>query len=112
MAFKNQINALTLSLFDTTTIDGTFQVLSGGITEACYMLRFINASDKDVAISFDGVNEHDYVRAGETIQIPSPAQSIGLSGPALFGKGTKVWVQGSIAGTGLVYLGGYYQNNN
>lgn len=110
MAVINAILPITMTSFNTAGLNGSFQVVnSGGTTEACVLIRIVNDSDQDVTVSFDGAVDHDYVRAGETLQLPIQSNAAPGSNTAKLRQGTQVWVKGAGAGTGLIYLAGYYQ---
>lgn len=107
MESKNRVIPIVMTSFDTAGLDGTYKVVNtSGLEEACYVLRIINDSDIDVIVSYDGVNANDYVQAGETLQVYSQVYERNHTN---FAKGTKVYVTGAGAGTGLVYLSGYHQ---
>lgn len=112
MAFKNQINALSIAGLSATLFNNTYQQLSTGIAHPCYLLRITNDSDQDVFVSFNGSTGHEFIAAGKTVDFTAPAVSPGVSGVAYFGKGTPVYIKGASAGTGYVYLSGFYQKSN
>lgn len=106
MSVNNSVKAITLQSFDSAGLAASFKAInSSGLTEACFMIRIINDCDEDVTISFDGTTSNDYLRTGETLDLaPQPYGKF-----AYFKQGTVVYVKGS-AGTGLIYLSGYYQS--
>jgi len=63
MAFKNNVLPIPLSSIAASTFSGAYQLLSaaGGIPNACIFIRIVNNSSKDVTISYDGTNDHDFV---------------------------------------------------
>jgi len=79
-----------------------------------YCLRMVNNSDQPIIISYDGLTEHEYIRANRKISINSQANNV------LANK--KSFIQGSYASiiyvrwykfqgpTGSVYLMGYNLN--
>lgn len=110
MAVVNSILPIARASFNTTGLTGSYKVInSGGTSEACVLIRIINDSDTDVSISFDGSTDHDYLRTGETLQLPFQSNAAPGSNTAKLRQGTQVWVKGGGAGTGLIYLAGYYQ---
>jgi len=110
MAVKNSIKAIPLSSIDSATFTGAYQLLSGaaGITNACFMLRITNNSTVPVTVSYDGVNDHDFVLNATTLVVPPSTISQPNNFLANFAQGQKVYVK-SGAGVGLVYLAGYFQ---
>lgn len=110
MGVKNTVQAITLASFDTASLSTSFQVVnSAGLTKPCFLLRIVNNSDKDVTISYDGTNAHDFVPDGGTLELPVQTNSQPNTYTALFPIGFKVYVKGASSGSGLVYLAGYYQ---
>ena len=109
MAVKNIVLAIPLTSISSTTFNSTYQLVNtGGLPHACFLLKMTNNSNVDITISYDGVNDHDFLRNDDELQIASQTNSQPNNFVALFGVGLKVYVKG-IAGMGSVYLAGYYQ---
>ena len=110
MAVKNKILTIPLGSFASNSMSGTYQpVFSGnGIPNACFSLRVINNSTQDVTISFDGTNDSDYVIKATSQNIPAIYALLPNTLSAQFAQGTQVYVKGT-AGTGTIYISGYYQ---
>jgi len=109
MALQNSIKSIILSSIDSATFTGSFQVINAnGLPKPCSIIRIINNSNKDVTISYDGLVENDFIPVGNTLQLPFESNSQPQNHVSLLPQGTKIWVKGA-AGTGLVYLAGYYQ---
>jgi hypothetical protein len=110
VAVKNIVKAIPLSSIDSATFTGSYQLLSAtaGIPNACFMLRVVNNCNKDITISYDGTNNHDFIptMTSENLGVQQNSQPNNFI--ANFSQGQKVWIKGD-AGTGLVYLAGYYQ---
>lgn len=112
MAVRNSISPVVLTSINSGTFTGNYQVINAtGLPYACFMIRIINNSDRDVTVSFDGTNDNDFVQDTQSIQIESQTNSQPNNFTCLFPKGTKVYVKGLAGGTGLVYLAGYAQRN-
>lgn len=112
MAVKNSVAAVILTSLDSAVFDGTLVAINpNGLPEACFMIRVINNSDKDIVISYNGGDGHDFVPHGQTLQIESQMNSQPNNFICKFPKGTIVYAAGTDAGTGLVFLAGYYQVN-
>lgn len=105
--FKNSVTAQVLTSRSSATMTGSF-VLLGTLSEAAFLLRITNDSDKNVIVSFDGINDQDIVLDGQTIEIYSQANAQPNNWVAQFPKGRKVFIK-SAAGTGNIYLTTYYQ---
>lgn len=109
MSVRNSVAAIALTSIDSSTFTGSYQLINtGGLANACFLLRIINNSNRDVTISYDGSTDNDVVQTLATIQLPLQSNNQPTNNIALIPKGTKVWVKAS-AGTGSVYLAGYTQ---
>ena len=71
----------------------------GSLDEACRLIRVINATTKDITISYDGYIDNDYLIAGASLDVILPE--------ALWRRGTTVYAKGT-AGTGFVFVTGYW----
>ncbi len=110
MATKNIVLPIALSSIDSATFTGSYQLLSAtkGIPAACIIIRIVNDSNRDVTVSYDGVNDHEFVPSLSSVVLnfqtnaqPSPLVSC-------LSAGTKIYVKGAVLGTNSVYLAGYY----
>jgi hypothetical protein len=108
MAVKNQIAAVPLSTFASANVTGAYQAISTALPNSCFLLRIINASNKDITISFDGINDGDYIVSGTNISLNGQTNSQPNNFIANWPIGTTVYAKGT-AGTGNVYVAGYYQ---
>lgn len=110
MGLKNSVQPLQLVGFNTAGLSGTYTVVNiNGIESACFMLKFINTSNVDVTISYDGTIDHDLIPADSTSVINAQQNHNPYNGNAYFSKGTKIYVKGA-AGTGQFYVTGYFQH--
>lgn len=105
---------LDLSTFDTATLTASYQALnSSGFPGNLFWLRIENASTTNITISYDGINDHEFL-PGTIAGIPKESMVINFSGsPASPGfiylrKGTVVYVKGA-AGVGNITMSGFYQ---
>ena len=111
MANMNYIKAAAITSISSASITGTLQVINtSGFPGPAVMIRLINASNKDVAVSYDGAHANDYVQAGTTLQLTPQMNSAPNNWMAMFKKGTKVYVSGD-TGSGYLYLAVYYIDN-
>lgn len=105
---KNYLEAIELQSINSTTFTGAYQAINtDGLEHACSILRIVNDSTKDVTISYDGVTPHDYIRSGSDLTLNLQANASPNGYVSLVKKGTVVYVSAT-AGTGYVYLAGYY----
>lgn len=88
-----------------------YTALNSGLPYACYEVRILNASTKDIMISTDGTNLYEYVPAGDIRYL----QGQQAAGPGNYkcnwAKGTIFYGAGT-AGTGDIYIFGSYQANS
>ena len=113
MSVKNKIQALEYYTLDSSGIvPGAWSAINApGTTEACSIIRLINDSNQDMAVSYDGATYNDLVLAGDILQLGFQANSQPSSQVALFPKGTVVYVTKLVAAaaSGTIYFTGYYQ---
>jgi hypothetical protein len=112
MAVKSIIQAIPLTSLGSGSVSGTYAAInSAGLPNPCSILRIINNSNKDVTVSFDGINDHEFVPTLTSVHLSlqSNAQPNTLS--AVIPQGTIVYIKGT-TGTGTVYLVGYFQPSN
>ena len=112
MATGNTVKPLLRRTFDEGGLDNTFQPINAlGTEAACFILRITNASDTDVAISFDGIHPNDWVVHGTYIEIEVQKAKSPSGYVTLWPKGLIVYVTNPLnaAGVGSIYLSGFYQ---
>lgn len=109
MAKKNIVLPIELSSISSSTFTGSYQLLSAadGIPSSCIIITFINNSNRDVTVSYDGTNDHDFVRAGTRLILNFQSNSQPSAFVSCMAAKTKIYVKGT-AGTGSIYLSGYY----
>lgn len=111
MSSMNYVKAAAITSIASSSVTSSLQVINtSGFPGPASMIRLINASTKDVAVSFDGAHANDYVQSGAVLQISAQTNAIPTSWSSVFKKGTKVYVSGD-AGTGYIYLAVYYVDN-
>jgi hypothetical protein len=109
MAVKNSVQAITLQSFDVSGLVAGFQTIDAtGLPEPCLMIRFINDSDTEVIVSYNGTDDQEYVLSNDDVTLNFQTNSQPSNNMALLAKGTQIYVRG-VAGTGDFILVGYYQ---
>ena len=114
MAFSNTTRrgqygtAITI---DTATLSGSY-VLAGILAAPAQFLKFLNNSNKDVSVSTDGTNLHDFVatKTGSVTDWGSDGQTKDNSEKMALPAGTEIWVSAA-TGTGLFYIIYGYQGD-
>ena len=109
---SDKIKALTLTSLSAAGFDGLFQPINPlGCEGACSIIRINNATNKSIFISYDAINTHEFMTPGQVIEIEAQQESQPSNKKCLFQKGMIVYAFApAVAGTGSVYLSGYYQN--
>ncbi len=110
MPVQNKVSASTLISYDTSAFDGAYHLMTAaaGTLHPAQILQYVNNSNRDVTISYDGTNDHDIIRDDSDRQYGFATNSIPQTSICVLAKGTKVYVKGTAGGTGLFYLVGYY----
>jgi hypothetical protein len=110
MATKNIVLPVAMTALDSATFTGAYQLLSAatGIPAACIIVRFVNDSSRDVTVSYDGVNDHEFVPSLSALILNFQANAQPTPFVSCMAAGTKISVKGAVLGTGSVYLAGYY----
>jgi hypothetical protein len=110
MSVKNSVQPIALSSIDSATLLANYQLLSvaAGIPNPVFYVKIVNNSNTPVTVSYDGTNDHDFVRAGTDAQLNFQANNQPTNQNALLPAFTKVYVKGS-AGVGLIYLSAWFQ---
>jgi hypothetical protein len=96
----------TLRSRDSATFTGSYQTLGSVLTNPARLLHWINDSDQDVFISWDGTNDHSYIPANSFLLLDCGSNRAADNVLAA-GAGTQFYIKGS-AGTGVVYFSVYY----
>lgn len=106
---KNIIKAVPLTSFSSSSITSSYQpIITGGLAAPCFLLRITNNTTEDFLISFDGINDADYIFKDTTSNIPTLYSNQPPSYIAVWPQGQQIYVKGT-AGTGTLYIAGYYQ---
>jgi hypothetical protein len=108
MAVQNRIQAIPLTNIASSTLTTSYMPINtGGLSNACCILRINSTSSTPVTISYDGVNDHEFLLNGTYFTINAQTNSQPQTNIANFPKGMVVYAKGT-AGTGNIYLSGYY----
>lgn len=109
---KNTVKAATLSSLDASGLTGSFQAFTA-LPAACFLVRITNTStDRTVTISLDGVNDHDVVPFGQSINLPLQSNNSPNNHVALLPKGLVIYAKGTGGGSaGNISLAAYYQTS-
>jgi hypothetical protein len=105
---QNSVKALVLATFSSASVTGSYQAInSSGFAHPVFFLRIVNDSNKAITISYDGINDNEYIAANTTFELPSQTNSLPNAKVAQFNARTIVYLKGT-AGAGTIALSGYY----
>jgi hypothetical protein len=105
-AIQQRLTPEVLRSIDASTFNATYQALGTPLDNPSRIMKITNASDVDVLVSWDGVEDHEFVPMGSFLLLDETANAVPQSQLAA-PQGTQIYVNGS-AGTGSVYLSTYY----
>ena len=105
---QNSVKPFVLSSILSSAVTSLYAPLNGtGFSQSPFFIRINNASTMPITISYDGVNNHEFVQSNGVFELPSQTNAQPNAQVALFPKNTIVYVKGP-TGTGNIYLSGYY----
>lgn len=105
---QNSVKPFVLKNILSSSITTSYAPINtDGFIQAPFFIRIINASNMAITVSYNGVDDNEYIPANGVFELPSQANAQPGAHVALFPKGTIVYVKGT-AGTGTIYLSGYY----
>jgi hypothetical protein len=108
MAVINKIQAIALTNIASSSLTTDYMAINaGGLPNACCILRLNSTSSTSVTLSYDGVNDHEFLLAGADFNISAQTNAQPQTLIANFPKGMVVYAKGT-AGTGNIYLSGYF----
>lgn len=112
MGVRNAVTPIPMTNIESTNVSSTYAVINtNGLPNACLIIKIVNNSNKDVTVSFDGTNDHDYIPTMTAITYNYQTASQPNNYVCLLPIGTKIWVKGT-TGTGYIYLVGFYAASN
>lgn len=99
----------TLASIDSATFTGSYQAVGSALAHPARIVKFTNASNVAVTISWDGANDADYLPANAFLLLDVTTNH---SMPLNFEiqQGTQFFVKGAsaITNAGSVYISYYY----
>ena len=105
---KDIIVPIEIQSIDTAGIGaGAYSEIGNPLEGALAFIRITNTSNTDVYISYDGVNDHEFIPATNRISSYFQVNSSPTNHVSKLRKETMLYIRG-VAGVGLVYVSGYY----
>ena len=107
---SNRLKNIILTDFDASTLNAAYQVINGSGTEdPCIAFKFFNSSASLILLSYDGVNNHDFVPPGGTFIFDAEANADGWGdgngGHKELPQGTRVFAKTTSATDRLIFVG-------
>lgn len=99
-------------VFDHALLAGGLRLIDAdGFDGPLNYLRITNNTDINVIFSFDGINDHEFVVIGKSIDIMPPLCNMGLNKRCLFKNKTKVYARyvHMQPAAGEIIVQGFYQ---
>ncbi|KKL20647.1 hypothetical protein LCGC14_2453390, partial [marine sediment metagenome] len=105
--FGKRIIPFDLKSIDATSFDGSFLPIESPTTQLVRIIRFINNTDQDVTISWDGVDVagHDFFPSLTSLTLDVTANKTDTQG-YFVAVGTQFFVSATV-GTGIFYIASY-----
>ena len=105
---QNSVKPFILSSILSSAVTAFYAPLNGtGFSQAPFFIRIVNNSNMGITISYDGVNDHEFIAANTVFDLNSQTNAQPNAQIALFPKYTIVYIKGA-TGSGNIYLSGYY----
>ena len=101
---------ITMVSFASSSLSSSYQSMNAatnGLPEACFLTEIVNDGTTSVTISWDGVNDHIRVLAASRVPYNWQTNAEPHNDVSLNKKGTQYYIKGT-AGTGNIYLSGFY----
>jgi hypothetical protein len=108
MSKKNYIRSIPMTVLPIAALPiGWNAINPNGLPYPCSIVRIVNRSKSDLAISLDGINAHDVVLQDSTATLLLEQNALPILKTCRMHAKKKVYVMGA-ASAGFVYLIGYY----
>lgn len=104
MAYTNQVQYETIRSIDSSTFTGSYQALGSAISHPACIVKLVNNSNKDVTISINGTNDHDFLPSGGFMLYDYTSNTPSGSVNGVFAPQRRQYFVKGSAGTGSVYL--------
>ena len=100
---KNSVATIPLTEIDVSTINGSCVMQ---LPESCFLIRYVNRSDRDIMISYKHDIPHEIIPAHESVTLTFQATAVPTCG--YLPEGTSFYASCKPNGTGSLYIIGYY----
>ena len=103
--FGRKIIPETLRTIDATTFTGSFLPVGLKSVVAARVVQFQNQTDRDVFLSWDGINDNEFLKTGTNLVLDVTSNEVSDVG-FFIAKNTQFFVRGDV-GTGIFYISIY-----
>jgi|SRR5579859_3112054 len=112
-SISNKLLPQVIGTIDSATFTGSYQLVLT-LTHPASFLRIVNGSNTNVAVSFDGTNDHEFVPTLSQFNLPAGALSQAGNYNCFVAAGTPIYVKApsAMANAGIVSVSAYYQPYN
>lgn len=109
MSVKNSMLAIPLQSISSTVIAAGYTAANSVIIgHSVSILRINNASTMAITISYDGTTDNEFLSANQILNLEAQTNSLPSAFACNIKNGTQIYFKGT-AGTGNIYVSGYYQ---
>jgi hypothetical protein len=107
---RNNVLPILLSSFDASTLSGVYQPITnaGGIEQPIFYVKINNDSNYPFFLSYDGVNDHDYILASSIWYMNFQTNNLPNNHVAQLPRYTQLYAKVALAGIGKIYVSGFY----
>jgi len=109
---KDSIKTMELQSFAAGDLAAGYKIVdTNGFDGALSYIRITSTMDKPIFISFDGIYNHEFIKAHSSVDLQAQACSSVLNKKSLFRDKTKVYVKpvGNAPKGGVLIITGFYQ---
>lgn len=93
----------SLRSFPSASLTGTYQQVGSVFGHPMRVVKFVNNTNQDVLVSYDAVNDNDFVPANGFTLYDVTTNAYNEGGKFVFQNETPIFVKGT-AGTGTFYV--------
>jgi hypothetical protein len=107
---KNIIAAIPVDLFDSATLTANLQpMLTNPFAHPLIRLRIYNNSNVDVIISYNGIDDQEYIVSGELFELNAQMLAQPRNQMCQIPAGSTLYIkQATAPGIGDIIVSGYY----
>jgi hypothetical protein len=112
-SISNKLLPQVIGTIDSATFTGAYQLVLT-LTHPASFLRIVNGSNTNVAVSFDGTHDHEFVPTVTQFNLPVGSLNQAGNYNCFIPSGTSIYVKApaNMANAGIVSVSAYYQPYN